>query len=198
MADWQPQLILPCLSVLVLEHISSSWSLAGASQVRPYFTFRDELTAKACRESDGKSMVVLRGDRVVIPAALQAQILAQAHEAHAGAQKMKNTIRAYAYWPGYSRDIDEYVRQCEACTVFQTAPNRPPVMPIASAVSSPYEQISVDLTGPSESLHGCTLLTIIDYFSRYPEAYILTRGELLRLSTVFASLCSNGLPRTID
>ena len=99
-------------------------------------------------------MVVLRGDRVDIPAALQAQILVQAH---AGAQKMKNIIRAYAYWPGYSRDIDEYVRQCEACTVLQMAPNRP----IASAVSSPYEQISVDLTGPSESLHGCTLL---DYY----------------------------------
>ena len=58
----------PSLSI-ILKHISSSWSLAGASQVRPYFTFRDELTAKACRESDGKSMVVLRGDRVVIPAA---------------------------------------------------------------------------------------------------------------------------------
>ena len=76
----------PSLSVVV-EHISSSWSLAGASQVRPYFTFRDELTAKACRQSDGKSMVVLHGDRVVIPAALQAQIIAQAHEAHAGEQK---------------------------------------------------------------------------------------------------------------
>ena len=40
----------PSLSV-ILDHISSLWSLAGALQVCPYFTFWDELTAKACRES---------------------------------------------------------------------------------------------------------------------------------------------------
>ena len=68
-------------------------------------------------------------------------------------------------------------------------------MPIASAVSSPYEQISVDLTGPSESLHGCTLLTIIDYFSCYPETYILTRGDASEIvNCLHQSFACNGLP----
>ena len=141
----------PSLSV-ILEHISSSWSLAGASQVRPYFTFRDELTAKACRESDGKSMVVLRGIAWLYPLLCKPKFSRRPMRP-TPVHKNENTIRAYAYSPVHSRDIDEYVRQCEACTGFQTAPNRPPVTPIAPAVSSPYEQISVDLTGPSESLH---------------------------------------------
>ena len=59
-------------------------------------------------------------------------------------------------------------------------------------------QISLDLTGPSDALQGRTLLMIIDYYSRYPEAYILSKGDvndiLLCLIETFARY---GLPATL-
>ena len=57
--------------------------------------------------------------------------------------------------------------------------------------------ISIDLTGPSETLKGCTLLTIIDYYSRYPEAYILRNGSSAEiLSCLRESFARFGIPKT--
>ena len=38
----------------------------------------------------------------------------------------------------------------------------PPLVPIAEKAETPYEMVSVDLTGPSAALHGQVLLTMND------------------------------------
>ena len=90
---------------------------------------------------------------------------------------MKQMLQAYAFWPGFSKDIDEFVRRCDACTIYQTKSDRPSLSPIADLETTVYEKISVDLTGPSETLRSRALLTIIDYYSRYPEAYTLDNAN---------------------
>ena len=74
--------------------------------------------------------------------------------------------------------------RCAACTVHQTQANRTPLEPVANKATSPYD-VAVDLTGPSDTLHGNTLLTIIDFYSRYPEV-------IEKLSRSFSKF---GLPR---
>ena len=69
---------------------------------------------------------------------------------------------------------------------------------MASKVSSAYDTIAIDLTGPSDALEGKILLTIIDLYSRYPEVYILkhaTSSEIIGyLSQSFSRF---GLPRKL-
>ena len=51
------------------------------------------------------------------------------------------------------------------------------LVPIVEKAETPCEVVSVDLTGPPATLHGQVLLTMIDYYSCYPEVFILKRGD---------------------
>ena len=179
----------------VIDQIMGNWCTPDARNVQPYYTFRAELSMKLCRVAEPDSKVVLRGDRIIIPSTLRKEVMQQVHEGHMGAQKMKDVIRAYAYWPGYSRDIEEFVKHCDACTTFQVRGDRPAISPIAETTTFPYQQISLDLTSPSEALQGRTLLTIIDYYSHYPEAYVLSKGDVHEiLSCLREMFVRYGLP----
>ena len=124
-----------------------------------------------------ESKLVMQGDQVLIPSALRQQLLAQVHEGHAGTKKMHSVLQAYAFWPGCSRDIVASVKRYSACTVYQIKLDALPLVPIVEKAETPYEVVSVDLTGPSATLYGKVLLTMIDYYSRYPEVFILKRGD---------------------
>ena len=80
----------------------------------------------------------------MIPTALVPQLLEQLHEGHIGSKKMKQTLQAYAFWPGFSKDVDNYVRRCDACTIHQTRSDRPSLSPIAELESAAYNKISID------------------------------------------------------
>ena len=154
----------------VIHAITKSWKIPNAKDLKPYYSFRDELSTKVCSNDDSKSVVVCKNNLVLIPKVLILPILEQLHEGHIGSTKMKQMLQAYAFWPGFSKDIDEFVRRCTACTIYQTRDDRPSLTPIADNETAAYNKISIDLTGPSEILKNRTLLTIID--SRYPEVII--------------------------
>ena len=125
-------------------------------------------------------------------------MLEQLHEGHLGTKKMKQLLKSYAFWPGFSKDVDEYVRRCTACTIHQARGDRPSLSPIADLETQAYDKISIDLTGPSETLKGHTLLTIIDYYSRYPEAYILKNGTSAEIiSCLTESFARFGIPKAL-
>ena len=182
----------------IVTAVQNGWD-GKTKKLHPYYSLRHELSVKVCNTEDsGKNVVLTRGDLVVIPNSLVAEILLQLHEGHIGTTKMKQLVRSCAYWPGFSADVDEYVRRCQACTVFQKAADRPSLTPISETCQSPYEKIAIDLTGPSEATRGRTLLTIIDYYSRYPEAFVLKSGTaqeiMCKLRETFARF---GLPRAV-
>ena len=125
-----------------------------------------------------------------MPQALRHEILCSAHETHSGMSKMKSVLRAYCFWPRINADIEEFVRHCTACTVYQQRVDKPPMVPVAEQETKPWCSVAVDLTGPSDILDGKVLLTIIDLYSRYPEVYILkdiTSSEIVsKLRSTFA------------
>ena len=62
-----------------------------------------------------------------------------------------------------------------------------------------YGKISVDLMGPSKTLRGHTLLTIIDYYSHYPEAYTLNNANSAEIiSCLTESFACFGIPKVIS
>ena len=135
---------------------------------------------------------------MLIPSALRQQLLAQVHEGYAGAKKMRSVLQAYAFWPGCSRDIVAFVKRCSACIVYQIKPDAPPLVPIAEKAETPFEVVSVDLTGPSATLHGQVLLTMIVYYSCYPEVFILKRGDTKKILTCLRHVFArNDIPATL-
>ena len=182
----------------VVTAIQENWP-SSSRKLQPYFSMRAELSLKICNQKQGSSsIIVMKGDRVIIPQVLISHMLHQLHEGHMGASKMKQLLRACAYWPGFSKDVDDFVDRCDACTVHQMQPDSPPLTPIAEAAQEPNERIAIDLTGPSEVTNGKVIFTLIDHFSRYPEAFVLNSGtssEILKcLRKHFARF---GLPKSV-
>lgn len=72
-----------------------------------YFTFRDELSLQ--------NGLVFKGDRLVIPMSVKADILPKIHRSHIGIQGCLRRAREVVYWPGMSKDVEDYVAKCTVC-----------------------------------------------------------------------------------
>ncbi len=58
--------------------------------------------------------------------------------------------------------------------------------------------MAIDLKGPSETTDGKVLLTIIDLFSRYPEAYVLNHSTSKEIITFLRrSFARFGIPEKL-
>ncbi len=65
--------------------------------------------------------IVLKGNRIVMPASLYAETLAKLHEPNQGIEKMRLCERSCVFWNGINRNIEVVVRKCaKKCSV----PNR--------------------------------------------------------------------------
>lgn len=78
-----------------------------SSSVRPYFTFRDELSIH--------DDIILKGDKVVVPTSLQANYVEQVHRGHIGYETSLRRAKDILFWPTMSQDIQKYVQSCSIC-----------------------------------------------------------------------------------
>ena len=74
--------------------------------VKPYFTFRDQLSTR-----DG---VIYKGEKIVVPKSLQPVYLNQIHKGHIGVESSKRA-REILYWSKMDKDIEQLVRSCSVC-----------------------------------------------------------------------------------
>ena len=175
----------------VMKALDSHWE-PRTRQLGPFFQIREQL---AIKWSSGHR-ILLKGDTIVIPAELRKKVLGQAHQGHMGIVKMKAYLRAYAYWPGMNKDIENFCRRCPQCTIYQKVGDRAPMSQVAEKETEPWQRIAIDMTGPSSVLDGKLLLTIIDLYSRFPEVCVLRKGTsrevIEHLQALFARF---GVPR---
>jgi hypothetical protein len=89
--------------------------------LRPYWSFRDELAIE-----DG---IIFKGQEVIIPQIMRADVLSQLHISHQGIEKTRLLAKECAYWPNINRDIEELVKTCDACQEFARANTKEPLIP---------------------------------------------------------------------
>ena len=58
---------------------------------------------------------ILRGDRLLVPASLQSQMVDLAHEGHLGIIKTKQLLRSKLWFPGIDALVDHKIKTCLAC-----------------------------------------------------------------------------------
>ena len=170
------------LSKIMQRILTSTWHDISPLE-QPYYVVRDQLTVV-----DG---VILLSARIVVPEALRHAVMALAHEGHPGQEAFQDMLRQRVWWPGLTRDANLYVERCSEC--WRRRSNGPQEL-IPTEIESVWERLAIDLV----SIEGHSVLSIIDYGSRFPILRPLstttTAAVINELDEVFALF---GLPSSL-
>ncbi|XP_039311136.1 uncharacterized protein LOC105203193 [Solenopsis invicta] len=138
--------------------------------------------------------ILMWGYRVIVPFKFRKALLEEIHGAHLGMAKMKMIARQYFWWPNIDKEIEEYVKDCEACKTTANNPNKSPLIKFQEA-EFPFDRIHIDFAGPFK---GKTYLIVVDAFTKWPEVFEMsntnTESTIEKLRQCFARF---GLPRMI-
>ena len=138
--------------------------------------------------------VPFKGRKMLIPAALRAQVLEGLHAANQGVTGMLANARERFFWPGLDASIRQLRQQCRQCN--EEAPSQQPEPIILTPPPEyPFQQTVTDLC----HLEGHTFLIFADRFSGWVEVERLptntlrhVRKPLLRWFTTY------GVPEDIS
>ena len=143
--------------------------------------------------------------RLVIPKAVRRRVFHLIHDdmtgGHLGVVRTREQLRRRVYWPGWSKDVDLYVKACEQCARFHRGkpPKQGTLQPMLA--SSVWETIGIDLTGPHpRSASGYKyILTVVDHFSKFAFAFPLRNMEAATIARILVDnvFCLVGAPYRI-
>ncbi|XP_022785752.1 uncharacterized protein K02A2.6-like [Stylophora pistillata] len=165
--------------------IRRSWPATKAevsANISGYFTFRDELSLQ--------NGLVFKGERLVIPMSVKADMLAKIHRSHIGIQGCLRRAREVVYWPGMSKDVEDYVAKCTVCNSQPVEQGKEPMI-CHELPSRPWEKIAVDLF----YLNGTDFMVTVDYYSSFFEVDRMTSktaDEVVK--KLKAHLARHGIP----
>ena len=77
---------------------------AVKGDLKPYWQLREELS---CYND-----LLLFRDCIVVPKELRRQTIEKIHQGHQGITRCRLRVRSSVWWPGISKEVDSYVKQC--------------------------------------------------------------------------------------
>ena len=129
-------------------------------------------------------------DKIIIPKSMRKMILEKLHESHLGIVKTKERARQIIFWPGMSRDIEEYILGCPVCRKFGPKQQKEPLMP-HGVPSRAWKKVGCDLFDHKGIKH----LLLMDYYSKFIEMCPLTEATaeavIVQLKSIFSR---HGIP----
>ncbi|OWZ08618.1 LOW QUALITY PROTEIN: hypothetical protein PHMEG_00018807 [Phytophthora megakarya] len=114
--------------------------------------------------------------------------------AHLGVTKTLERVRQQAFWPGWRKDVLEFVRECSYCGAGKGS--RPwrsgqmQRMPVVD-LTGPFSLVVIDAVGPLvlTERNNKYILVFVDYFTRWPEAFAVKRLD----TVTFVETLVNGV-----
>ena len=138
----------------------------------------------------------------IVPAALQEEVLRQLHDnpmsGHFGRAKTFQRVRERFYWKGCRKDVNDWCRRCDLCSARKGPKRRQHGAAGVYVVGAPMERVAVDIMGPLPLTDRGNryLLVVMDYFTKWPEAYPLPDQEASTIAHALVEgfFCRFGLP----
>ena len=96
-----------------------------------------------------------------------------------GVSKTLKRMRQGFYWARHRRDVEDCCRQCDQCAAKKGPPGQSHALLQQFPVGEPMERLGVDIVGPFPVTDSGNrwILTAMDYFTKWPEAYALPDQE---------------------
>jgi transposase InsO family protein/predicted aspartyl protease len=140
--------------------------------------------------------------QLLVPSSRRAEVLQQLHDGsaggHLGVHKTLEKVRSRFYWNNLKDDVRDWCRKCTICAASNGPPRRPKAPMQQYNVGSPFERIAIDIAGPfPETDHqNKYILVVMDYFSKWVEAYALPNQEATTVADVLVKewICRFGVP----
>ena len=110
--------------------------------------------------------------------------LQKIHNGHQGIQRCHLRISQSVWWPGVSKEIEQFIKSCPTCVKAST-PHKEPMM-YSALPNYPWERVGSALF----ELKGATYLLVVDYFFRFIEIQKLSttnsKSVILALKAIFS------------
>ena len=142
---------------LIKEDISPK-SLPETHHARPYTNLWGRISIF------DDTLLVLDGNRIIVPKQMRSKILDLLHISHSGITKTRQSANQLYYWPGINSCIKTLIDSCEACQ--EIRPRLPLDSMVIKTAEAPMDEIGVDLF----SAKGKTFLIMVDRYSSMPFA----------------------------
>ena len=131
-------------------------------------------------------------------------VLRQAHDGctgvHLGQVRTFKKIQRI-YWVGYRRIVELWVNSCSKCQARKLPKQKPRAALRLAPVGAPFERIAMDILGPLPLTHNGNryVLVIMDYFTKWAEAYALPNQQAETIANVLVTefICRYGIPLQI-
>ena len=147
--------VLQCLTKTVLTgwpELRNSLPLC----LTPFFHIRDELTVQ--------NGLLFRGERVIVPQAMQSKMMKLVHTAHLGVESCLRRARECLYWAGMTSQLREYMLSCGLCREFDACQPKE-TLKSHDLPDRPWQKIGTDLFEWDTKDY----LVTVDYFSNFWE-----------------------------
>ena len=142
------------------------------------------------------------GKQILVPMKLRNTLMEMTHTGMTGGhlefEKTKEQVRRRAYWPGFSKDVFRFCCECEECARYKRgpAPKQGQLEPMTTG--NVMERLSIDITGPHpiNSAGHKFLLTVVDHFSKWAEAFPIRNQEASTIAKLLVDrvFCYFGMP----
>jgi len=174
---------------------------AGSSQFRIF----DGLLFKAAPPSGGKFSE--SAFQLIVPATHENEVIRLAHDmplsGHLGIKRTTQRIASQFHFPKLKFKVTKHVKSCHKCQM--TAPkrvdHRQPLQPIKILEKYPFEDISIDIVGPTlpqTPRKNKYLLTLVCNVSKWPHAIPLRNLKATHVADkILEFFCLVGFPKVV-
>jgi transposase InsO family protein len=146
-----------------------------------------------------------RGDhlhQLLVPRGMRNSLFELVHShvtgGHLGYNKCYGRLKERFWWPGCKQDLHTWLQKCQYCGRAKdpTAKRRAPLTQLP--VGEPMERIAADICGPFPltGRNNLYILVIVDYFTKWAEAYPITDMTALTVALCLGQFIARmGCPR---
>lgn len=121
--------------------------------------------------------------QIVVPRNMREAVLKAMHgssgSGHFGVTKTLRRVRQAFYWGRLRRDVEDFCRRCDLCAARKGPQGQSRAELQQFPVGEPMQRVGVDILGPfPRTTQGNRfVLTAMDYFTKWPEAFALPDQE---------------------